>query len=216
MNHSDSAGNRPWRLGVLLSGAGRTLTNLLGVIDRGELDAEVAVVISSVPDVRGLDIAREADIPASVVTRRDAPDVEAYSRLVYDALAPHEVDLIIMAGFLRRVLVFPGWEGRILNIHPCLLPDAAVYAAGRGRYGERVHAAVLANGDTISGATVHVVTDIYDDGPPLMRVEVPVLPGDTPETLGTRVFMAECDLYPEAIRRYMADHSQLKRGSTDR
>jgi phosphoribosylglycinamide formyltransferase-1 len=211
MNHGDSAHNRPWRLGVLLSGAGRTLTNLLGAIDQGTLDAEVVAIISSVPDVRGLNVAREAGIPAMVVSRQDAPGVEAYSQRVYDVLAPYDVDLIIMAGFLRRVLVLPGWEGRILNIHPCLLPDAAEYAAGRGRYGERVHAAVLAHGDTVSGATVHVVTDVYDDGPPLMRVEVPVLPGDTVETLGTRVFIAECELYPEAIRRYLAAHPELKR-----
>lgn len=202
---------RPWRFGVLLSGAGRTLANLLAVIGRGELDAEIVAVVSSVEGVRGLDVAREADIPALVVSRRDAPDVTAYSQAVYDAFAPHDVDLIVMAGFLRRVLVFPGWEGRILNIHPCLLPDAASYAAGRGRYGERVHQAVLAHGDEVSGATVHVVTDVYDDGPPLLRAEVPVLPGDTPETLGTRVFRAECELYPEAIRRYLRDHSELKR-----
>lgn len=203
---------RPWRFGVLLSGAGRTLANLLEAIDRGELDAEVVAVVSSVEGVRGLDVARNAGIPATVVSRRDAPGVETYSRAVYDAFAPHDVDLIIMAGFLRRVLVFPGWEGRILNIHPALLPDAAEYAAGRGRYGERVHEAVLARGDMVSGATVHVVTDVYDDGPPLLRVEVPVLPGDTPETLGTRVFEAECTLYPEAIRQYLAAHPELKRG----
>lgn len=202
---------RPWRFGVLLSGAGRTLTNLLEVIRRGELDAEVVAVVSSVEGVRGIDIAREAGIPAQVVSRRDAPDVMAYTERVYDAFAAHDVDLIIMAGFLRRVLILPGWEGRILNIHPALLPDAAAYAAGRGRYGARVHEAVIAQGDMVSGATVHVVTDVYDDGPPLLRVEVPVLPGDTAETLGTRVFEAECTLYPEAIRQYLAAHPELKR-----
>ena len=211
MSATNDTTARPWRFGVLLSGAGRTLTNLLAVIGRGELDAEVVAVISSVAGVRGLDVARDAGIPATVVSRRTAPGVEAYSRAVYDAFAPYDVDLIIMAGFLRRVLIFPGWEGRILNIHPALLPDAAEYAAGRGRYGERVHEAVLAHGDAVTGATVHVVTDVYDDGPPLLRVEVPVLPGDTPETLGTRVFMAECELYPEAIRQYLAAHPELKR-----
>ncbi|HVL25945.1 MAG TPA: formyltransferase family protein, partial [Thermomicrobiales bacterium] len=113
--------------------------------------------------------------------------------------------------FLRKMLVLPGWEGRILNIHPALLPDAAAYAAGKGRYGDRVHAAVLENGDVVSGATVHVVTDTYDEGPPLLRAEVPVVPGDTAQTLAARVFAAECELYPEAIRRYLADHPELKR-----
>lgn len=211
MNRANDANPRPWRLGVLLSGSGRTLQNLLDVIGRAELDAEVVAVVSSVEGARGIDIARDAGIPAYTVTRRGAPDVETYSRHVYESFAPYAPDLIIMAGFLRRVLIYPEWEGRILNIHPALLPDAAEYAAGRGRYGERVHEAVIARGDTVSGATVHVVTDVYDDGPPLMRAEVPVLPGDTAETLGTRVFEAECSLYPEAIRRYLADHPELKR-----
>jgi phosphoribosylglycinamide formyltransferase 1 len=212
MSTTDGTTARPWRFGVLLSGSGRTLANLLDVIGRGELHAEIVAVVSSVDGVRGLDIAREAGIPARVLSRRDAPDVTAYSQAIYDAFAPHNVDLMVMAGFLRRVLVFPGWEGRILNIHPALLPDAASYAAGRGRYGERVHEAVIAHGDAVSGATVHVVTDVYDDGPPLLRVEVPVLPDDTPETLGTRVFEAECELYPEAIRQYLAAHPEVRRG----
>jgi formyltetrahydrofolate-dependent phosphoribosylglycinamide formyltransferase len=206
-----ASGDRPWRLGVLISGSGRTLENLLGVIARGELDAEVVAVVSSVAGVRGLEIAAAAKIPHEVVLRSSFADVRAYSQAMYDALAPHAPDVLIMAGFLRKMLVFPGWEGRILNIHPALLPDAAAYAAGKGRYGDRVHAAVLANGDVVSGATVHVVTDSYDDGPPLLRAEVPVLPGDTAQTLATRVFAAECELYPEAIRRYLADHPELKR-----
>ncbi|MGC4189992.1 MAG: formyltransferase family protein [Thermomicrobiales bacterium] len=202
--------DRPWRAAVLLSGAGRTLENLLRVIAWGELPVEVVVVVSSVPDVRGLEVAAQAGIPAATITRKGHPSVHAYSQAIYDAVVPFSPDLILMAGFLRQVLVFPGWEGRILNIHPALLPDAAAYAAGKGMFGERVHAAVLAHGDTVSGATVHVVTDEYDDGPPLMRVEVPVLPDDTPVTLGTRVFHAECGLYPEAIRRYLAANPGLR------
>lgn len=211
MNGANDANSRPWRLGILISGSGRTLKNLLDVIGRGELDAEVVAVVSSVEGVRGLEIAQEAGIPAFTVTRRDASGVEAYSRRVYERFAPYAPDLIIMAGFLRRVLVLPGWEGRILNIHPALLPDAAEYAAGRGRYGDFVHEAVIAHGDTVSGATVHVVTDAYDEGPPLMRAEVPVLPEDTAATLAARVFEAECALYPEAIRRYLAAHPDLRR-----
>jgi len=204
-------GDRPWRLGVLISGSGRTLENLLGVIARGELDAEVVAVVSSVAGVRGLEIAAAAGVPRCTVLRSSFADVPAYSRAMYDALTPHAPDVLIMAGFLRKMLVLPGWEGRILNIHPALLPDAAAYAAGKGRYGDRVHAAVLENGDVVSGATVHVVTDTYDEGPPLLRAEVPVVPGDTAQTLAARVFAAECELYPEAIRRYLADHPELKR-----
>lgn len=199
----------PWRIAVLLSGAGRTLENLLQVIARGELPAEIVIVVSSVPDVRGLAVASGAGIPTATVVRKGFPTVTAYSEALYAAFAPFSPDLIVMAGFLRQMLVLPGWEGRILNIHPALLPDASAYAAGKGLFGERVHAAVLAHGDTVTGATVHLVTDNYDEGPPLLRTEVPVFACDDPITLGTRVFHAECELYPDAIRRYMASHPEL-------
>ncbi len=202
----------PWNLGVLLSGAGRTLENLLDVIDRGELDAQVRVVISSRADVRGLEVAAAAEVPHLVISRGAYDSLHDYSMAMCDALVEHGVDLIIMAGYLRKMLVFPEWEGRILNIHPCLLPDAGHYAAGKGMFGERVHAAVIAHGDTVSGATVHLVTDDYDEGPPLARVEVPVMPDDTSVTLGTRVFHAEKKLYPDTIRAYMNDNPHLRRG----
>lgn len=202
----------PWDIGVLLSGAGRTLQNLLDVIDQGALAARVRIVISSVPNVRGLEVAAAAGITHLVIPRNAYGSLAEYSAAMYAALEAHGVDLVVMAGYLRKMAIFPGWEGRILNIHPCLLPDAGHYAAGRGRFGERVHAAVLANGDLVTGATVHVVTDDYDAGPPLARVEVPVLPGDTPETLGTRVFQAEKILYPTTIREYMAAYPELRRG----
>jgi formyltetrahydrofolate-dependent phosphoribosylglycinamide formyltransferase len=194
-------------LAVLLSGTGRTLENLLRVIEGGELAARISVVISSVPGVRGLAIAATAGIPHLTFRRRDFPNDVAYSDAIYAALAPHRPDLIIMAGFLRKLVVPSRWEGRILNIHPALLPESG--AGGRGLYGERVHAAVLASGVSESGATVHVVNNEYDAGPVVMRARVPVLPGDTATTLGARVFAAECRLYPEAIRRYLAEHPEL-------
>jgi phosphoribosylglycinamide formyltransferase-1 len=200
-----------WNLGVLLSGTGRTLENLIAAIERGKLDARIPVVISSVPDVRGIDIAREAGIAAIVIRRGDYASVEHYSTAMYEAMAPYNLDLIVMAGYLRKLLIAPEWEGRVLNIHPCLLPEAASYAAGKGMYGERVHAAVLAHGDTVSGCTVHLVTNDFDAGPPLAKVEVPVLPDDTAATLGARVFVEETWLYPATIREYMQSHPELQR-----
>lgn len=205
--------SRPLRLAVLLSGTGRTLDNLLTVIAAGELDAEIVTVISSVPNVRGLAVAEEAGIPTATVRRRDYADDTAYSDAVYAALAPFASDLIVLAGFLRKLVVRDDLAGRILNIHPALLPQAS-FAAGRGLYGERVHAAVLASGATESGATVHVVDNGYDTGPVVLQARVPVLPGDTAATLGDRVFQAEQRLYPEAIRRYVADHPGLFREAT--
>lgn len=202
--------SEPWRLAVLLSGSGRTLENLLAAIARGDLPARVVAVVSSVAGVRGLEIAAKAGIPCALVPRRSAASDAAYSAAVYEAVAPYRPDLLVLAGFLRRLVVPPEWEGRILNIHPALLPEAAAYAAGRGRYGEHVHAAVLANGDRTTGATVHIVDNDYDAGPPVLRIEVPIRPDDTPATLAARVFAAECELYPAAIRHYLAAHPELR------
>lgn len=198
---------RPLALGVLLSGAGRTLENLLRVITADELAAQVAVVVGSAPAIRGLAIAAEHGIPHAVVRRRDHPSDAAASAAIYAALAPYQPDLVLLAGFLRKLTVPPALAGRILNIHPALLPESG--AAGRGYYGERVHAAVLASGATVSGATVHVVDEEYDTGPVVMQATVPVRPGDTVASLGARVFAAECALYPEAIRSYVAAHPEL-------
>lgn len=202
---------RPWRLGVLLSGSGRTLENLLAVIERGDLDAEIVCAVSSRAGVRGIEIARSAGIPVEVITRKQYPDTAAHGRAILAAAEPYTPDLLILAGYLRQLTVEPGWEERMLNIHPALLPQAEAYAAGRGKYGDHVHAAVLAHGDEVSGATVHVVTDDYDTGPPVLQRKVPVLPEDTPVSLAARVFAVECELYPEAIRQYMAAHPELKR-----
>lgn len=194
-------------LAVLLSGSGRTLEHLLRATDRGALVARVAVVVSSRPAVRGLEVAAGAGIPSHVVRRRAFPDDDAFGAAIFEAIASHRPDLIVLAGFLRRLPVPPAWTGRILNIHPALLPESGV--GGRGFWGERVHAAVLASGAQESGATVHVVDDGYDTGPVVLRSRVPVFPDDTPATLGARVFAAECALYPEAIRRHVAAHPEL-------
>lgn len=202
---------RPLRIAVLISGSGRSLANLLAAIGAGELDAEVVAVVSSVAGVRGLEIAAAVGVPATAITRKGFADDAAYAEAVYGWLDPHRPDLIVLAGFLRKLEVPPEWAGRILNIHPALAA-AFAYASGRGFYGERVHAAVLANGDTRSGATIHVVDDGYDTGPVVAEVEVPVLPGDTAATLGARVFAAECALYPATIRDYVAGRPELFAG----
>jgi phosphoribosylglycinamide formyltransferase-1 len=198
---------RTMRLAVLISGSGRTLENFLKVIGRGELSAQVVVVVSSVPGVRGLEIARGADIPAVTVTRRAFASETDYSDAIYAALEPYQPDLILLAGFLRKLVVPAHLEGRMLNIHPALLPESD--AAGPGFYGERVHTAVLASGAAESGATVHVVDNGYDTGPVVLKARVPILAGDTPESLAARVFEAECSLYPEAVRQYVASHPEL-------
>ena len=191
-------------LAVLLSGGGRTLANLIQRNQAGRLGARVGIVISSKVDAGGLAIARAANIPAVAITRKAFASDAAYSEAIFAAVAPYDPRLMILAGFLRKIVVPPEWEGRILNIHPALLPECS-FAAGRGFYGEHVHQEVLERGETRSGATVHFVDNGYDTGPVFMRQSVPVLPGDTAHTLAERVFEAEKELYPRAIEAYLAE-----------
>ncbi len=187
----------PVRLGVLLSGSGRTLQNLIDRIEDRSLPARITVVVSSHSGVKGLDRARAAQIPTALVDYRKFPGDKAFSAAVTAELEKVPVDLVIMAGFIRRYLFPSKFEGRVLNIHPALLPDFG----GKGMYGHHVHEAVLRSGAKESGCTVHLADLHYDKGPILLQKRVPVLPGDTPDALAERVFRAECEAYPEAIRR---------------
>jgi formyltetrahydrofolate-dependent phosphoribosylglycinamide formyltransferase len=188
------------QVAVLLSGTGRTLENLLALRAAGELEIDIPIVISSRHGVRGLEVAEAAGIAAHVVSRREYPTPGQMSARVRELLAPHDIDLILLAGFLSQLEILPEWEGRMLNIHPSLLP----LFGGRGLYGSRVHEAVLAAGVTETGCTVHLVNAEYDAGPIVLQRSIPVCDDDTPETLGARVFALECELYPEAIRLFAA------------
>jgi len=187
----------PVRLAVLLSGSGRTLQNLIDRIGAGTLPARIEVVLSSTPAAFGLERARRHGLPTVVVNRKDHPDTRSFSDAVTKALEPYPIDLVILAGFLHLYLYPPKWERRVLNIHPGLLPDFG----GKGFYGHRVHEAVLRSGVRESGCTVHFADHRYDHGSIILQRRVPVLPGDTPETLAERVFAEECIAYPEAILR---------------
>jgi len=186
------------RLVVLLSGGGRTMVNLAEAIAAGELDAEIALVLSSRKDAKGIERARELGYPVEVFRPRDHASREAFVAAQAARIRAAEPDLVIMAGYLLHFPVPEGFEGRMLNIHPSLLPAYG----GQGMYGERVHAAVLAAGERESGCTVHVVDDVYDHGPVVLQARVPVEPGDTVDSLAARVFEAECRTYPAAIRQH--------------
>lgn len=190
----------PVRLGVLLSGSGRTLQNLIDRIADGSLPARIETVVSSDPGAFGLERARRAGIPAAAVDRKAFRDAESFSREVTKALEARPFDLVVMAGFIHLYLFPERWKGRVLNIHPALLPKFG----GKGYYGHRVHEAVLRAGETESGCTVHFADHRYDRGPIILQRRVPVLPGDTPEALAERVFREECAAYPEAIQRVAA------------
>lgn len=189
---------QPLRLAVLLSGSGTTLANLLDRIRDGQLThVTIARAVSSRGGVRGLDIAAAAGIRAEVVRPRDFDDAQAFSDAVTRAVESSQADLIVMAGFLCRWL-FPGqFNGRVLNIHPALLPDFG----GAGMYGRHVHQAVLAAGRATSGCSVHIADLEYDHGPIVAQRPVPVLAGDSAETLAARVGQAEREVYPWVIQQ---------------
>lgn len=185
------------RLGVLLSGGGRTLANLLRHIGEGRLGAQVAVVVASRP-CKGVEIAAEAKIPVHVVARKEIADDREYAGRITALLDAAAVDLVVMAGFLSLWPIPPAYEDRVINIHPALLPSFG----GKGMFGHHVHEAVLRQGCKISGCTVHFVTNEYDQGPIILQRCAPVLEGDTPDDLAARVFEQECIALPEAIRLY--------------
>jgi len=197
------------RLGVLLSGGGRTLENLLERIHAGALPAQVAVVIASRPNIRGIEIAQVAGIPTHLVRRRDFPDVQAYSDAMTSILDDARVDLVCLAGFLSHWIVPDRYAGRVMNIHPALLPAFG----GKGMYGHYVHETVLARGCKVSGCTVHFVNNNYDEGPIILQRPVPAYAEDTPDELAARVFVEECIAYPEAIRLFAEGRLRIGGGA---
>ncbi len=191
---------KPARLALAVSGGGRSLENLAEVIGRGELAAEIALVISDREGIAALERSRRLGIPSLVLPYKSFAGVADFSARVFTELEEREVDLAVLAGFLRLLRIPPCWIGRVLNIHPALLPAFG----GKGFYGDKVHAAVLASGAKESGCTVHFVDDQYDHGPIVLQRRVPVLPGDDAHALAARVFEEERKALPEAIRRVLA------------
>ena len=186
------------RIAVLISGSGTTLKNLIQRCAQGSLRVEIGLVISSHPRAGGLRYAAEAGIPAITLDRRESPSTAEFSRMLFDHCTEADVDLVVMGGFLVHVLVPTEYEGRVMNIHPSLIPAFC----GKGYYGRRVHEAVLAHGVKLTGCTVHFVDDHYDHGPIILQRAVVVEGGDTLETLAARVFSQECDAYPTAIQLF--------------
>jgi len=185
------------RLGVLISGSGRTLMNIQRLIEAGQLPAQVAVVVAS-RRCKGEELARQAGLKTEIVPYRKAADLQEYSRRITAALDAAGVDLVVLAGFLSLWHIPPHYLGRVINIHPALLPNFG----GHGMYGHFVHEAVLAAGCKVSGCTVHFVTNEYDRGPIILQRTAPVLEGDTPEALADRVFQEELLAMPQAIRLF--------------
>ena len=193
----------PIRLAVLLSGAGTSLQNILNRIADGRLNAEVVAVISNNANAFGLERAKRGKIPAYVVHRKETGSLGEFSLAEFsERMFTHcrqaHADLVCLAGFLQLIEVPDDFLGRVMNIHPALIPAFC----GKGFYGHHVHEAVLAYGAKVSGCTVHFADNHYDHGPIILQHSVPVLDDDTPDSLSARVFAAECEAYPEAIRLF--------------
>ncbi len=178
---------------ALLSGGGRTLLNLLDVIEAGSLHARIPAAIASRPCV-GVERAQARGIPSHV--ERGVIPADRLEHLMHE----HGASWLVLCGYLQKVDIPPSLEGRVVNIHPALLPDFG----GPGMYGDRVHAAVLQSGKTESGCTVHLCDAEYDTGPIVLQRRCPVLPGDTVDSLAARVFEQECEAYPEALSMLLA------------
>ena len=186
------------RIAVLVSGGGRSLENLADLRAAGELDAELCLVISNKPDAFALERAERLGIPSLVLDPEREMSPEVFSEAVFSAAEEADCSLIVLAGFLRLLPIPTTWEGRVLNIHPSLLPAFG----GKGYYGDRVHRAVLERGVRYTGCTVHYVDNIYDNGPIAVQRLIEVAPDDTVETLGARVFEEEKIALPDAIRAH--------------
>lgn len=193
---------RPLRLAVLISGRGSNLKAILDAIGTGRLAAQVVLVLSNRPGAGGLDIAAAAGVPAAVIDHRQYPDRHAFEQALVTALDAAQAELLVLAGFMRVLTAdfVQRWRGRLINIHPSLLPAFA---------GLDTHARALAAGATEHGASVHFVTAAVDGGPLIAQIRVPVLAGDTPDTLAARVLPAEHRLYPLVIAWYAAGRLAL-------
>ena len=187
------------KIGVLVSGGGTNLQALLDAQKRGEIpDGKISLVIASRKKAYALERAREAGVPALALPRRDYEKTADYDAALLTALQEAGVELVVLAGFLCVLgeKMLRGYEGRIVNVHPSLIPACC----GDGFYGLHVHEAALARGVKVTGATVHLVNEVTDGGPILLQKAVEVLEGDTPESLQKRVMeQAEWVLLPQAV-----------------
>ena len=171
------------------------MANLADRMAGGSLAGSMPLVIASRADAGGLARATDRGLATRVIGRSEVSDAAARSAAIFDAVRTADCDLVCLCGYLSLLEIPPDFAGRVLNIHPSLLPSFG----GAGMYGTRVHAAVLDHGCAVSGCTVHLCDNTYDTGPILVQRSCPVRDNDTPETPAARVFAEECEAYPAAL-----------------
>ena len=195
----------PIRLAVCVSGEGTTLQNLIDRIRSRRLKAEIVQVVASRPRIGAIARAEAAGIPLALANYNARSRTE-FSSSVFEPIRHSKADLVILAGFLALVKIPPDYKGRVINVHPSLIPSFC----GKGFYGSNVHKAVLAMGAKVSGCTIHFADDDYDNGPIIAQRPVPVLEDDTIDALAARVFKEECKALPEAIALYAEGRLKLE------
>ncbi|MHC4551719.1 MAG: phosphoribosylglycinamide formyltransferase [Planctomycetota bacterium] len=200
------------RLGVLLSGGGRTMTNIQEYIDAGKLNAEIVLVISSRSTVKGIERAKAIGIEPKVIRKKDFDDIESFSGAIAAELDAAKVDLVVQAGWLCLWQIPANYENCVMNIHPALLPSFG----GQGMWGHHVHEAVLATGCKVSGCTVHFCTNEYDAGPIIVQRTCEVKDNDDADRLANRVFIEECAAFPEAIALFSQGKLTVENGLVKR
>jgi len=196
---------------VFASGRGSNCEAILRAIETGKLrNVTISVVISNNSGAPVLEIARAHNIPAYHLSQKQFPTEQAFDEALLETLTRHGVNFIVLAGYMKKLSsnIVSRFRHRILNIHPALLPDFG----GQGMYGLRVHEAVLKAGRKVSGATVHIVDEIYDHGPIVKQYTVPVAAEDTPETLATKIHAIEHQLYPEVLQLFADERVHVNNG----
>lgn len=206
------ADSKPIRLGALVSGNGTNLQTLIDAILLGKLNAQIALVISNKPGVPALTRAKMAQIPFKVIEPSGFPDRESYDARLADELLKQHVELVVLAGFMRKLApqFLDRFPGRVINLHPALLPDNPTDdsitlpdgTTGKAYRGLKVVEQALASGARWTGCTVHLATAELDKGPVLKREAVPILPGDTADTLHDRIRQIEHKILPAAVQEW--------------
>ena len=193
------------KISFIASHGGSSAKRIIAAIQQNILKAELGLVITNNPDSEILHWCDHNHIPALLINSKTHPDSETEDLAILNALSNVHTDLIVLSGYMKKIgpNTLSHFNGKILNIHPALLPKHG----GKGMYGDHVHEAVLNAGDTVSGASVHIVNEQYDEGPVLNQKEVPVLPEDTVASLKARVQAIEADLYIETLRKLIKDQA---------
>jgi len=186
------------RIAVLLSGNGTTLQNIIDKTEAGLIDIEIACVVASRPEAYGLERAKAHNIPAFTPEHRYKDNKDAFNDDIWGIIREHQVELVVLAGFMCLLHIPEDYTHKIINIHPSLIPAFC----GKGMYGDKVHQAVLEYGAKITGVTIHFVDDHYDHGPIIMQEAVPVFDGDTAESLAERIQAKEREMYMRALQLF--------------